>query len=167
MKRGNLTLLRMRVILGDKTRAFLDTSALFAAIWSADGGGRMILKLGEAGVVQVLVSSQVLAEIEDVLRRKLPEALPRLALLLDRCGAAVVKDVDRALLARCRALVLHAGDARVLAEAWTCGMDYFVTLDKAHFLDNPGLVPEALPFQLGTPGDFLAWYRDRLRGLGD
>ena len=59
------------------------------------------------------------------------------------------------------------GDARVLAEAWTCGMDYFVTLDKAHFLDNPGLVPEALPFQLGTPGDFLAWYRDRLRGLGD
>ena len=31
--------------------------ALFAAIWSEAGGGRAILKLGEAGVVQILCSS--------------------------------------------------------------------------------------------------------------
>ena len=43
---------------------FLDTSALFAGIWSAKGGSRMILKLGEAGVIRLLVSPQVLDEIE-------------------------------------------------------------------------------------------------------
>ena len=70
-----------------KPRLFLDTSALFAGIWSAEGGARMLLKLGEAGVVELLVSSQVLEEIEDVIRRKAAQLLGTLALLLDRSQA--------------------------------------------------------------------------------
>lgn len=63
---------------------FLDTSALFAGIWSATGGARMLLKLGEARAVQLKASSQVLTEFESVLRRKAPQNLGALALLLDR-----------------------------------------------------------------------------------
>ena len=40
----------------DRVRVFLDTSALFAGIWSASGGARMILKLGEADTIQLLIS---------------------------------------------------------------------------------------------------------------
>jgi predicted nucleic acid-binding protein len=72
-----------------KPRLFLDTSALFAGIWSAQGGARMLLKLGEAGAVELLVSSQVLEEIEDVIRRKAAQLLPSLALLLDRSRAKI------------------------------------------------------------------------------
>lgn len=56
-----------------RVSVFLDTSALFAGIWSAEGGARMILKLGEAGAIRLLVSPQVLAEAESALRRKAPE----------------------------------------------------------------------------------------------
>ena len=53
---------------------FLDTSALFSGIWSATGGARMLLKLGEAQAIKLSVCSQVLTEIEGVLRRKAPQS---------------------------------------------------------------------------------------------
>ena len=117
-----------------KVRVFLDTSALFAGIWSATGGARMILRLGEAGAIRLFASPHVLGEIEKALRRKVPDALGSLALLLDRSGVEIAPS----------------------AEA-----DYFVTLDKEHFLGDSGL-REAVPFPVGTPGDFLAFFRGRL-----
>jgi predicted nucleic acid-binding protein len=144
-----------------KVRVFLDTSALFAGIWSAEGGARMILKLGEAEAVEVLVSSQGLHEIEAVLRRKAPESLGLLAVFLDRSGIEVVPPPTSEMIRQTEILTGHAGDAQVLAAARLAGVDYFVTLDRQHFLDNP-IVLAAIPFPLGTPGDFLAWYRAKL-----
>ena len=63
-----------------KPYLFLDTSAMFAGIWSAQGGSRLLLRLGEAEVVHLLVSAQVLREIEDAFRRKAEEHLPVLAI---------------------------------------------------------------------------------------
>lgn len=143
-----------------KPRLFLDTSALFAGIWSAEGGARMLLKLGEAGVVELLVSSQVLEEIEDAIRRKAAQLLGGLALLLDRSQARVVPAAPDEIAARCRSLVPHPGDARILADAWHNRADYLVTLDKTHFLGAPGLAAQ-VPFPIGTPGDCLAWIRKR------
>lgn len=61
-------------------------------------------------------------------------------------------------------LINYVPDAQVLAAAWNAGCDYFVTLDRRHFLDDPA-VANAVPFRLGTPGDFLDWYRAGLIGL--
>ncbi len=44
----------------ERKRVFIDTSVLFAAVLSATGGSRLILKLGEAGVLRLVVSRQVL-----------------------------------------------------------------------------------------------------------
>jgi predicted nucleic acid-binding protein len=55
-------------------------------------------------------------------------------------------------------IVQHPGDAQILAAAWLSDIDYFVTLDKRHFLENSGLI-QAAEFQIGTPGDFLARFR--------
>lgn len=145
----------------EKVRVFLDTSALFAGIWSAEGGARMILKLGEAEAVKVLVSSQMLSEIENVLRRKAPASLGLLAVLLDRSGVEIAPSPTPESIQQSEALTGHAGDAYVLAAAWLAEVDYLVTLDRQYFLDNPA-VQMATPFPIGTPGDFLAWYRSRL-----
>jgi predicted nucleic acid-binding protein len=145
----------------DKPRLFLDTSALFTGIWSTQGGARMLLRLGEAEAVRLLVSSQVLGEIEDVIHRKAVEFLPTLAVLLDRSRLSVVPAASQEMLERCQALVHHAGDARILADAWHNQVDYLVTLDRAHFLDAPGL--GEVPFPIGTPGDCLNWYREKLK----
>ena len=141
-----------------RNRIFLDTSALFAGIWSATGGGRMLLKLGEAKAVKLLVSPDVLTEIENVLRRKAPLSLGGLALLLDRSHVHIVPVATPDLLKQSCALVQYQADAGVLAAAWAANVDYFVTLDRQHFLNNERL-RSAVPFPMGTPGDCLAWYR--------
>jgi predicted nucleic acid-binding protein len=141
-----------------RNRVFLDTSALFAAIWSATGGGRMLLKLGEVAAVQLFVSPHVLSEIENVLRRKAPTSLGVLTLLLDRSRVHVVPTLTSDLLEQSEALVHYRPDARVLAAAWAANVDYFVTLDRQHFLNNERL-RRTVPFLIGTPGDCLSWYR--------
>jgi predicted nucleic acid-binding protein len=140
---------------------FLDTSALFAGIWSAEGGARLVLRLAEVGAIRLLVSSQVLDEIERALRRKAPDTLGLLALLLDRSGIEVVPSPTAKMVLDSQALIGHPGDAQMLAAAWAAGADYFVTLDRKHFLDNQAL-KDNVPFPIGTPGDFLAWYRGQL-----
>lgn len=142
--------------MATKSRLFLDTSALFAAIWSAEGGARMLLRLGEAGVVQLVVSGQVLQEIERVLRRKAPVQLGALALLLDAARVEVAPPARSDLIELSRALTGYDADALVLAAAWGAEVDFFVTLDKRHFLDNAAL-RRAVRFRIGTPGDALAW----------
>jgi len=137
---------------------FLDTSALFAGIWSGTGGARMLLKLGEAGVVNLIVSPHVLKEIEAVLRRKSPQSLGSLALLLDRSRITVARPGSKEHLLLYKSLVDYTADAIVLAAAWTCEADYFVTLDRKDVLNNQAL-QDAAPFPVGTPGDCLAWYR--------
>lgn len=139
-------------------KVFLDTSALFAGIWSTEGGARLILKLGTAGAIQLLVSRQVLEEIEAVFRRKKPALLGALALVLDQAHIQATLLPEETLLQRSQALINHAGDANILAAAWTAQVDYLVTLDRKHFLENR-VVQEEAPFPIGTPGDFIAWYR--------
>ncbi|NHZ71529.1 MAG: PIN domain-containing protein [Aquificales bacterium] len=140
---------------------FLDTSVLFSGIWSTTGGARMLLKLGEAHAAKLSVSSHVLTEIESVLRRKSPQQLGTLALLLDYSRIAVVSAASEDQIAICGSIVNYTPDAIVLAAAWTAGVDYFVTLDRKHFLDNQKLHDKA-PFVVGTPGSCLAWYRNKL-----
>ncbi len=147
-----------------KPEIFLDTSVLFAGIWSAEGGARMLLKLGEAQAVKLSVSSQVLTEIDGVLRRKSPQSLGALALLLDRSRIMVRPPAPAAQIAICQSVVNYKPDAIVLAAAWTAGVDYFETLDRKHFLNNEPL-HNAVPFVIGTPGSCLAWYRRQLSFL--
>src|SRR5262245_49642440 len=113
--------------MAPSVRVFLDTSAIFAGIWSAEGGPRMTLKLGEARAVRVLVSPQVLVEAEGVLRRKAPEALGLLALLLDRSGVETAPLPLSDAVQECLALTGYLADAGVLAAAKVAAVDYFVT----------------------------------------
>ena len=64
-------------------RIFLDTSVIFAAVLSETGGARKLFRLGEVGVLQLIVGSNVLRECEQVVRRKAPASLPTLAYLLE------------------------------------------------------------------------------------
>jgi predicted nucleic acid-binding protein len=144
--------------MADRPKVFLDTSALFAGLWSDTGGARQALKLSEAGLVVLVVSPQVLSEIENNLRRKAPELLGKLAVLLDRVGLVLTSTAPDARYEAALVLTHHPGEERVLADAWESKVDYFVTLDRQHFLENKGL-RATLPLSLGTPGDFLSWYR--------
>jgi predicted nucleic acid-binding protein len=143
-----------------KPRVFLDSSALFAAILSAAGGARLILHLAEGGAVEVVISAHVLAEVENALRRKVPEALGYLALLLDRANCQIVTNPPTEQVRAWEELVSYLPDAAVLAAAIGVQADYLVTLDRRHLLENPRLAASP-PLPIGTLGDFVAWLRQQ------
>ena len=145
-------------------KVFLDASALIAAVHSQTSGARVILKLGEAGAVQLWVGPWVLREIENVLARKAPQSKTHFALLLDRAKVSIVGEAKAGALETARAVVDYLPDAQVLAEAMAAEVDYFVSLDRKHLVGNPR--GGRLPFPMGTPGDFLAWYRAQVSGEG-
>lgn len=145
--------------MAPRIRVFLDTSVLFAAVLSPEGGSRMVLKLGEAGVVELLVGPTVLAEIDDVVTRKASESRPLLALLLDAARVEVGPAPSRKLMASARRLVAHAGDAAVLAEALAARAEWLLSHDKRHLLTASAHVAA---LAIGTPGDLIAALRDRL-----
>lgn len=140
-------------------KVFVDTSVLFSAAWSEEGGSQMLLKLGEAGLIRPLVSAQVLQEAEGVINRKAPDLLPLLGLLIDRSGIAVTASGSPSEVMRWTRIVGHPGDAQIVADAARAKVDALVTLDKKHLHGNRAL-KKAAPFPVFTPAEFLARFRD-------
>jgi len=139
-------------------RIFLDTSVIFAAVLSETGGARKLFKLGEAGVLQLIVGSNVLRECEDVVRRKVPASLPKLAYLLELGMVEITTQSPDAFIEQATAIVVYKPDAYVLADAIGAKPDWFITHDKIHFLSvNPG---SNLAFRIGTPGDLIQSLED-------
>lgn len=57
--------------------------------------------------------------------------------------------------------MIHPKDAPLLAAAMLAEVDYLVTLNTHHFLDDPEVAYKS-GLRIGTPGDFLAWLRQGL-----
>ena len=139
-------------------RIFLDTSVIFAAVLSETGGARKLFRLGEAGVLQLIVGSNVLRECEQVVRRKAPASLPTLAYLLELGMVEITTRSTDDFVEQANAIVAYEPDAYVLAEAIGAEPDWFITHDKAHFLNvNPD---SSSAICIGTPGDLIEALED-------
>ena len=134
-------------------RVFLDTSVIFAAVLSEHGGARKLFRLGEAGILQLVVGPNVLRECDEVVRRKAPTSLPTLATLLDIGRIETSSTPPRELVEQTYAIVRYKPDAHVLAEAIYAEPEWFITHDKAHFLKINQ--DSRLSFRIGTPGDLI------------
>ena len=144
----------------DAPIVFLDTSAIFAAIISPVGGGRALLQLGELHAMRLFAGPTTLLELETVIRRKSPNALPKLALVLAQANFSTGPKAHPDQIATLHPFLDYLPDVEGLAAAIATKCAFFVTLDRKHFLDNARL-RQMLPMPLGTPGDCLAWYRMR------
>jgi len=144
---------------------FLDASVLFSAAHSESGGARLILKMGEAGVISLWVGPWVVREADGALARRSPKSKPHFALLLDRAQVRVGEEASADALRQAMAALDYAPDAQVLAEALTVGVDYFVSFDRKYLVGNPRVAQ--FPFPIGTPADFLAWYREMIGEQSD
>jgi predicted nucleic acid-binding protein len=144
-----------------RAKIFLDTSVIFAAVFSPDGGSRLLFRLGEIGILDIWVGQSVIQEAEEVVRRKVPHTLPDLAILLSIVRTSLGSSPGIREYEQARELVHYLPDARVLAEAMCAAPDWFVILDRKHFLENRLLAK--LPFRIGTPGDFLEAFKENLK----
>ncbi|MCG2768478.1 MAG: PIN domain-containing protein [Chloroflexota bacterium] len=141
-----------------KPSLFLDSSALFAGVVSASGASRALLLLTEAKLVTITISEQVLAETERALFRKAPRALPNYREALRSTGLRIVRDPTPEQIRTYKDIIAHDADVPIVVAAMQAKTDYLVTLNRRHFIDDPGVAARSgLP--IGTPGDALAWVR--------
>lgn len=139
----------------------MDTSALFAGIWSDTGGSRQILRLGEADVIRLSVGERVLDELESTLRDKAQDTLGDLTVLLDRTGIEVLDSPPKSTVRTINEHLEYRPDAEVLATAVAGEVDWFITYDRSDFLDNDP-IQQTVDLRLGTAGDFLEVFKEEL-----
>jgi predicted nucleic acid-binding protein len=140
---------------------FLDSSALMAGILSADGAARVLLLLAENGQIGVTISEQVLAETERAIARKVPKALNDLRQAILASQVRIVRDPSPEDVSGHPNLASHPADTPIVLAAMQAKVDYLVTLNRKHFIDDPGVAQQS-GLRIGTPGDALSWVRGQV-----
>lgn len=151
-----------------KPSLFLDSSALIAGVLSSTGAARALLLLGEASQITITISEQVIVETERALARKAPAALPYYRQALRSSGMRIVQAPSAAEIQAFQGIIAHPADVPIVVAAMQAGVEYLVTLNRRHFIDDPEVAVRS-GLRIGTPGDALAWVRHQLaqRGLRD
>jgi predicted nucleic acid-binding protein len=131
------------------SKAFLDTSVLFAAVYSQHGAARDLLKLALLQQVTLCVSALVYEETERNLQKKAPDKLAAFHALVQAVPFVVVPDPSReAVIAASAYTVLK--DAPIVAAAIEAKVDYLTTYDRKDLLDQPE-VAEKSGLRIVTP----------------
>jgi len=120
-----------------KPNLFLDSRALIAGVLSSTGAARALLLLAEASQITITVSEQVIVETERALARKAPGALPYYREALRASGLQIVRDPPAADVHAHHSIIAHPADVPIVVAAMRAGVDYLVTLNRRHFLDDP------------------------------
>jgi predicted nucleic acid-binding protein len=134
-----------------------------AGVISARGAARALLLMAESGHIRLTISKQVIVETERALARKAPQGLPYYRDALRYTRPRIVRDPDTEMIATHMDLCTHAVDVPIIVAAMIAGVDFLVSLNRRHFLDDP-TVAEKSGLRIGSPGDALTWVRKVLSG---
>ena len=140
-----------------RPKVFLDTSALIAGVASSRGAARAVLQLAEIGLIEVIVSRQVIVEADRNIEEKLPEMLNEYREFIELLAPVLIddprqKDVERFLK------VINYDDAPILASAVSSGADFLITWDRKHFIGKD--IHTHSNLKIVTPGEFLRHFRE-------
>lgn len=134
-------------------KIFLDASVLFAAAYSSRGGSREIIRRGITGGLLIVVSSTVLEEAVRNLEQKAPAAVETFRIFVGVLDPRIAEEPSKKEAGKVGQYI-NPEDAVVLAAAVKAGTDYFVTLDKKHFLKDPQ-IEKKVGLKILSPRQFL------------
>ena len=148
---------------------FLDTALIVSALLAKDSGaspGYGLFKMGEASLVSLDTSEDVLREAEGVLQAVLEEEAGRVKVIIAENLAignvAIVPPPSDTAVRKCFLMTGYAPDAKVLAAAIERGCEVFVTYDRQHLLNNPKIGPPNTRIVVTTGGEAKAWAIDQI-----
>lgn len=139
-----------------RPKVFLDTSALIAGIASSKGAARAVLQLAEIGLIELIVSRQVIVEADRNIEEKLPEMLSEYRGVIKLLAPVLVDDPLQKDVAK-YLTVINPDDAPIFASAVISDADFLVTWDKRHFIGKNIRIHSSL--KIVTPGEFLKHFR--------
>lgn len=119
-----------------KLKIFFDSSILIAASISSKGKSREILNLCRQERIVGIISRYVLVETERVLSKKIPDALPRFYKIIKETKFKLI-DLEKKEIQKCKNMISDLGDIPVIAAAIKAKVDFLLTFDKRHFIDDP------------------------------
>ena len=135
-------------------KVFLDTSALLSGLNSPYGASGFLLSLSKLGKIEAVISHEVIAEAERVIKRKFPLLeMPFLSFLATRI--AITKKVTRKEIASAFEIV-RSEDAPILAGAMKAKADFLITLDKKF----QRLAENKTEIRVLSPGEFLYFFKN-------
>lgn len=141
---------------------FFDSSALIAGIISDKGAARALLLLAEDRKLKISVSEQVIVEVERNIARKLPKILPLAREMIRESNLIIYTDPSKDEVRAHKNWIDHEADVPILVSAVKANVDFLVTLNTKHFLNNPQVTFRS-GLKIGTPGDALSWVREQMK----
>lgn len=139
-----------------RLKVFLDSSALIAGVASTKGAARAVLQLAEIGLIELIVSRQVIVEADRNIEEKLPEMLSEYRGFIKLLAPVLLDDPLQKDVAK-YLTVINPNDAPILASAVISGADFLITWDRKHFIGKNIHIHSNL--KIVTPGEFLRHFR--------
>ena len=137
-------------------RIFFDTGVHIAALLSAEGAAREFVRLVEGDAIRMVVSEEVIVEVDRVLSGKFPERIQESRKLWKHLGPEIAPnptaDQIKPFLHK-----LARGDAAILCSAHLAKVSAFVTWNTRDFM-HPG-VTTLVAFPIVVPADGLKLFR--------
>jgi predicted nucleic acid-binding protein len=137
--------------------AFVDTSVLYAAIFSTSGASRAILHAAFQGTCRLFFSALVFSEVERNLAEKAPGALVFLATFRNSSIIHLVEPSPAAIRRACDVVVVK--DAPIVAAAAEASADYLLTFDRVHILRRRLEIKDAFGVDAVLPEELLPLLR--------
>ena len=137
-------------------RVFFDTSVYIAAMLSPEGAARELLRLVEAGAIRMVVSQEVIVEVDRVLGAKFPELIQESRKLWMHLGPEIAQNPETSRV-KTFEHKLHKGDAAILAAAHLAKVAAFVTWNTRDFM-RPG-IETLVDFPIVVPANALKLFR--------
>lgn len=102
----------------------------------------------------------MISETERALARKAPAVLPYFREALRSTGLRIIRDPSPEEIQVHQNIIKHQVDIPIIVAAMKAGVDYLATLNRRHFIDDPGVASRS-GLRIGTPGDALHWVREQ------
>ena len=144
-----------------KPELFLDSSALMAGILSSQGASRALLLLSEFNLIKLVVSEQVIAEVERNIAKKAPKVLVFVREMIRESRLSIYHNPNTEDLQLYMDWISHKADVPILVASIQAKVDYLVTLNSKHFLSDRTISVKS-GIMIGSPGDALTWVRSQL-----
>ena len=135
-------------------KIFIDSSVLIAGLISDEGASSKILSFCESKIVEGWISSQVIKEVEENIKRKIPQILNGFQKLKLSSNLKILKIPNPSILEKARKWIKDKNDAPILAAAKQLDIDVLLTLYLRHFIKDTN-VSKKSELQIMTPGEFL------------
>lgn len=99
--------------------------------------------------------------MERNIAKKIPKALPYTRELILEANIRIVRSPTLEQVNQHKDWINHQTDVPILVAAVQAQVDFLVTLNTKHFIENPHVTKKS-GLSNGTPGDALIWVRERL-----